>query len=274
MDPRILPRSNATASSRSITQGFYSPKGDLIVDMSVASKTDVPCYPAHPFIPSIFQQTTDWFGRAKAALLDNLPCQKGCHHCCIGVFPITVLDQRELQHGLRTLPLSRRLAIQQAASDQVAAMTRSILDLWMIAFSINGLTRTSIALPNNTATSLAPRCRRTEAAASISIGRSPVARWAFRPKLTAEWTAPVPCKRPCLLFACRLPYARKKIHWQKPKQQGSRPCAGRQPPTERRCSFRSPFYREMDKNRRPRQRVFAVLRYLPLGCGSACSSAG
>ena len=83
------------------------------------------CYPAHPFVPSLFQQTTDWFDRAKAALLDNLPCQKGCHHCCIGVFPITVLDQRELQHGLRSLPLNRRQAIQQAASDQVAAMTRS-----------------------------------------------------------------------------------------------------------------------------------------------------
>lgn len=83
------------------------------------SKIDVTAPPLAPPIPStLFDKTTHWFERARAALLDNLPCRQGCHHCCIGLFPVTLLDRQTLRRGLRALPPEQRRTIEQIAADQ------------------------------------------------------------------------------------------------------------------------------------------------------------
>jgi Fe-S-cluster containining protein len=84
----------------------------------------VSCISALP--PStLFEKTTRWFERAKAALLDDLPCRQGCSHCCVGLFPVTVLDRQEIQRGLRSLPDDQRLEIEQGAARQVEMITAS-----------------------------------------------------------------------------------------------------------------------------------------------------
>ncbi len=72
----------------------------------------------------IFRQAGDWFDRSRAALLDALPCKKGCARCCIGTFPITWLDAEELQRGLATLPTDVRTGMEARARAQIAAMER------------------------------------------------------------------------------------------------------------------------------------------------------
>jgi len=92
-----------------------------------------------PSNPSpLAQKTDDWFARAQAALLGQVPCRAGCSACCVGPFPITLLDVRMLQEGLTHLPPNRRERIEERARAQVFAMeaaypqlTRSrFLDHW------------------------------------------------------------------------------------------------------------------------------------------------
>ena len=73
-------------------------------------------------LSSLPEKTSRWFERATAALLEQLPCRQGCCHCCIGTFPVTILDRQHLQEGLARLPDAQRRAIQQNAQDQVAAI--------------------------------------------------------------------------------------------------------------------------------------------------------
>ncbi|SPP64924.1 YkgJ family cysteine cluster protein [Nitrospira lenta] len=79
--------------------------------------------PTPPTRPSsLSDKTSHWFERAAAALLGQLPCRQGCCHCCIGTFPVTILDRQHLQEGLVRLPDTQRRAIQQKAQDQVATI--------------------------------------------------------------------------------------------------------------------------------------------------------
>ncbi|MEK7305480.1 MAG: YkgJ family cysteine cluster protein [Nitrospirota bacterium] len=73
-------------------------------------------------LSSLPEKTSQWFARATAALLEQLPCRQGCCHCCIGTFPVTILDQQYLQEGLAQLPDAQRQSIQQNAHAQVAAI--------------------------------------------------------------------------------------------------------------------------------------------------------
>ena len=59
-----------------------------------------------------------WFERARASVLGNLPCRRGCSRCCIGPFAITRLDVAALQRGLDSLAPSVRLAIESIARRQ------------------------------------------------------------------------------------------------------------------------------------------------------------
>jgi Fe-S-cluster containining protein len=63
-----------------------------------------------------------WFDRARAALLGQLPCRKGCYQCCFGPFPVTVLDIVELQRGLGLMEPVRRDTIQDLARRYVATI--------------------------------------------------------------------------------------------------------------------------------------------------------
>lgn len=89
-------------------------------------------------VPSIFGHAEQWFLRAKASLLGSLPCDRGCHQCCIGPFPITLLDAAELRRGIRTLPAGARHTIEARARDQIRGMEvafprlaiNPILDSW------------------------------------------------------------------------------------------------------------------------------------------------
>jgi Fe-S-cluster containining protein len=67
---------------------------------------------------SLFRKTAGWFERAKAALGDNLPCSRGCSHCCVGLFPVTILDWQEIQRGLHAIPSEQRRAIEERAVRQ------------------------------------------------------------------------------------------------------------------------------------------------------------
>ncbi|MDH5669144.1 MAG: YkgJ family cysteine cluster protein [Nitrospira sp.] len=82
-----------------------------------------------PVLSTLFEKTAHWFVRAKASLLDELPCGKGCSHCCVGVFPVTVLDRREIQRGLRTLSPEKRRVIMERAVAQTRLMERDVPEL-------------------------------------------------------------------------------------------------------------------------------------------------
>lgn len=73
-------------------------------------------------LSTLAEKTSQWFKRATAALLEQVPCRQGCCHCCIGPFPVTLLDQYHLHEGLAQLPEAQRQAIQQNAQTQVAAI--------------------------------------------------------------------------------------------------------------------------------------------------------
>ena len=73
----------------------------------------------------LFGKTARWFERSSAVLLGHLPCTQGCSGCCVGVFPVTILDRQEIQRGLRTLPETRRNRINRTATEQVTALTAS-----------------------------------------------------------------------------------------------------------------------------------------------------
>ncbi len=72
--------------------------------------------------PSLYRTTDHWFQRATAALLGEVPCRLGCASCCIGPFPITLLDVQTLQQGLDGLPPDHRHHIEQRAIEQTSAM--------------------------------------------------------------------------------------------------------------------------------------------------------
>jgi len=72
--------------------------------------------------PALFRQADQWFSRARASLLDVLPCRKGCARCCIGPFPITILDREEIHRGLDRLSAQERQDIEQRAIEQIIAM--------------------------------------------------------------------------------------------------------------------------------------------------------
>src|SRR3989338_8744635 len=76
--------------------------------------------PSSPSDRRLFAQSEQWFHRAQAALLDALLCRRGCHHCCIGPFAVTILDAAELQRGLSTLPDVTRKGIESRARAQIA----------------------------------------------------------------------------------------------------------------------------------------------------------
>ena len=89
--------------------------------------------------PAPLYRTTDhWFQRATAALLGEVPCRLGCTSCCIGPFPITLLDAHTLQQGLADLPPDYRRHIEQRAIEQTSAMETAfpqlthtdLLDQW------------------------------------------------------------------------------------------------------------------------------------------------
>ena len=76
-----------------------------------------------PLTPApLYQKTDHWFQRATAALLGEVPCRLGCTSCCIGPFPITLLDVHTLQQGLAALAPDHRHRIEQRAIEQTAAM--------------------------------------------------------------------------------------------------------------------------------------------------------
>ena len=88
--------------------------------------------------PPLYRKTDHWFQRATAALLGEVPCKLGCTSCCIGPFPITLLDVQTLQQGLASLPPDHRHRIEQHAVEQTVAMETSfpqlnkteLLDTW------------------------------------------------------------------------------------------------------------------------------------------------
>lgn len=76
-----------------------------------------------PFPSPLFEKTARWFEQVNASLLGMLPCTQGCSGCCVGLFPVTILDRREVQRGLRTLPDEHRNRIERTAAEQVTAIT-------------------------------------------------------------------------------------------------------------------------------------------------------
>ena len=88
-----------------------------------------------PLLPStLFGKTARWFERSKASLLGNLPCSEGCSGCCIGLFPVTILDRQEIQRGLPSLPEAQRKRIERIAEEQVTALTVAAPQLRMNSF--------------------------------------------------------------------------------------------------------------------------------------------
>ena len=78
--------------------------------------------PTPPSPAPLYEHTAHWFDRATAALLSEVPCRLGCTNCCIGPFPITLLDVQTLQQGLPSLSQDQRLRIEQRAIEQTGAM--------------------------------------------------------------------------------------------------------------------------------------------------------
>ncbi len=80
--------------------------------------------PAHgrSRLATLARKTDEWFHRARAALLGQVPCRTGCSHCCVGLFPVTRLDADLLHEGLAQLPAEKRTLIQQRATAQASAL--------------------------------------------------------------------------------------------------------------------------------------------------------
>ena len=87
--------------------------------------TQAPSWQSFP----LFEQTARWFERAHAALLGELPCRQGCSHCCVGIFPVTVLDQQVIQFGLSKLSDSHRNRIVETAAAQITDLTAAVPQL-------------------------------------------------------------------------------------------------------------------------------------------------
>lgn len=81
--------------------------------------------PASPLRLSIFEEASGWFRRARASLLEAIPCGRGCCNCCVGIFPITRLDAQELRLGLNTMPPAQREAIVARATHQIGVIEAS-----------------------------------------------------------------------------------------------------------------------------------------------------
>ena len=78
--------------------------------------------PPAALLSTLSHKTSRWFERATAALLGQVPCRAGCCRCCIGPFPITILDRKNIERGLTELSTPRRQAIQERALTQIAGM--------------------------------------------------------------------------------------------------------------------------------------------------------
>ncbi len=72
-----------------------------------------------PLRASLFEEASLWFRRARASLLEAIPCGQGCCACCVGLFPITRLDAQELRLGLDTILPPQRTSIIVRATSQV-----------------------------------------------------------------------------------------------------------------------------------------------------------
>ena len=72
-----------------------------------------------PLRASLFEEASLWFRRARASLLEAIPCGQGCCACCVGLFPITRLDAQELRRGLDTVLPPQRTSIIARATSQV-----------------------------------------------------------------------------------------------------------------------------------------------------------
>ncbi len=70
-------------------------------------------------------QAEHWFRRARAGILEAIPCREGCSHCCIGSFPITVLDVTELRRGLASLDAIVRERVERRARGQASTIEES-----------------------------------------------------------------------------------------------------------------------------------------------------
>lgn len=68
---------------------------------------------------SLLEEASLWFRRARASLLEAIPCGQGCCACCVGLFPITRLDAQELRLGLDTILPPQRTSIIVRATSQV-----------------------------------------------------------------------------------------------------------------------------------------------------------
>ena len=86
-------------------------------------------YPPGLLDTFLTRKTDEWFSRARAFLLDQIPCRAGCHACCIGPFPITLLDRQRLQDGMNCLPSARRERLEQRATEQIAALENAYPEL-------------------------------------------------------------------------------------------------------------------------------------------------
>ncbi|MFM8552350.1 MAG: YkgJ family cysteine cluster protein [Nitrospiraceae bacterium] len=67
-----------------------------------------------------------WFERARASVLGNVPCRRGCSRCCIGPFAITQLDVAVLRQGMEALAPSVRLAIESRARRQIVSFEAAL----------------------------------------------------------------------------------------------------------------------------------------------------
>lgn len=91
-----------------------------------------------PFPSTLFEKTARWFERVNASLLESLPCTQGCSDCCVGLFPVTILDRWEIQRGLRSLADEHRKRIERTAAEQIAVLmiaapqlrTNRFIDQW------------------------------------------------------------------------------------------------------------------------------------------------
>lgn len=78
---------------------------------------------------ALFDKTARWFDRAKASLCDEIPCARGCSHCCIGLFPVTILDRQQIRRGLRLLCAEERQTIMRRARAQATLMEADVPEL-------------------------------------------------------------------------------------------------------------------------------------------------
>lgn len=74
---------------------------------------------------SLLRDVDAWYGAVKAAHPSQVPCEKGCRDCCLGLFDVSIADRELLRAGLAKADEATRRDIASRAEAILAKLRAS-----------------------------------------------------------------------------------------------------------------------------------------------------